>query len=103
MAIKRKAAEAIRNLVPTYLVCKYYVTNDDETIVDEMVKDMLDPLDDLYMNKHLVYSILELILVRLIPELGEQSTSDLLAQRGVDWAGVDMVDDGGNDKCGREL
>ena len=84
LAIKCKAAKSVRDLFPAYIVCKYYAANDDEMIVNDIAEDMLDPFDDAYLNKHLVYAILELILVRLIPELVEQPVSELLVERGVE-------------------
>lgn len=84
LAIKRKAAKSVRDLIPAYIARKYYATNDDEMIVNDITEDMLDPFDDAYLNKHLVYTILELILVRLIPELVEQPVSELLIERGVE-------------------
>ncbi len=34
-----------------------------------------------YLNKHLGYAILELIIVRVLPELGEQRVEELLKER----------------------
>jgi len=103
LAIKRRAAESVRGLIPTYVAHSYYATNDDDTIVEEITEDILDSLDDTYLNKHLVYAILELVLVRLIPELSEQPISDLLAGRGVGWEeaaalGFDNDDTKGEDE-----
>ena len=47
------------------------------------VEEILDVFGDAYLNKHLVYSILELVIVRLVPELGESTPSELLSERGV--------------------
>lgn len=47
------------------------------------VEEMLDVFGDTYMNKHLVYNILELVLVRLVPEMGEMTPGELLTERGV--------------------
>lgn len=81
--IKRNAANSIRDLVPGSVTYKLYAVNDGERVADEIERDILDPLDDIYLNRHLAYAILELVLVRLIPELAEQPVSDLLAERGV--------------------
>ncbi|KAF4121224.1 hypothetical protein GMORB2_2186 [Geosmithia morbida] len=55
--------------------------NEDESrMIDEM-DGLLDVLSDEYCNKHLLYGILELILVRLIPELSDKSVQDLLDDR----------------------
>jgi hypothetical protein len=53
-------------------------------MVDE-VEQLLMVLSDEYCNKHLMYSILELVLVRLMPELSEKGETDLWEERlGVD-------------------
>jgi len=100
--IKRKAAESMRSLIPAFVAKTFYATDNEEVIADEIVEDILNPLDDVYLNKHLAYAILELILVRLIPELAEQPLSDLLAERGVDWEEVNVLEDGDGDKHSKE-
>lgn len=45
--------------------------------------DVLDLLADEYCNKHLVYSIIETVLSRVLPELTERSVQDLMEDRGV--------------------
>lgn len=50
------------------------------------VEQMLDVFGDAYLNKHLFYNILELVIVRLIPELGESTPTELLSERGVLFA-----------------
>lgn len=87
--IKRNAAKSIFEFIPRFVTSKFYNTNSEESAVDQIETDMLDPFDDQYLIKHLAYGLLELILVRLIPELGEQSITDLLAERGVIWESVD--------------
>lgn len=47
--------------------------------------ELLDLLADDYCNKHLVYSIIETVLVRLVPELAERSVGELLEDRGVSF------------------
>jgi hypothetical protein len=42
---------------------------------------MLDVFSDPYCNKHLAYGILELILVRLMPELAEKGVIELWEER----------------------
>lgn len=54
--------------------------SDDEDLVDEMERLLL-VLDDEYCNKHLMYSILELLLARLMPELTEKSVTELWEER----------------------
>lgn len=54
---------------------------DEERILTEIEMGVLDVFGDVYMNKHLMYSIIELILVRLMPELSERGVTDLLEER----------------------
>lgn len=54
---------------------------------EEMIaqlEEMLDVFGNAYMNKHLVYNMLELVLVRLVPEMAERGTGELLRERGVE-------------------
>ncbi|KAK3692735.1 PXA domain-containing protein [Podospora appendiculata] len=54
---------------------------DDERILAEIETAILDLFSDAYCNKHLVYSIIELVLVRLMPELAEKGVVGLWAER----------------------
>ncbi|KAF7630340.1 PXA domain-containing protein [Aspergillus flavus] len=45
--------------------------------------DILDLFADEYCNKHLIYSIIETVLARLLPELSERSLTELMEDRGV--------------------
>lgn len=53
----------------------------DEQVVDEIENGILDVFGDAYCNKHLMYSVLELVLVRLMPELAEKGTLPLWEER----------------------
>ncbi|AEO57702.1 hypothetical protein MYCTH_49020 [Thermothelomyces thermophilus ATCC 42464] len=55
--------------------------DDDEEILTEIEQCILDVFSDAYCNKHLVYGVLELILVRLLPELTEKVTLELWKER----------------------
>jgi hypothetical protein len=55
--------------------------DDDEPILGEIESSILDVFSDAYCNKHLVYAILELVLVRLMPELAEKGVVDLWDER----------------------
>lgn len=52
-----------------------------EMILDEIEHSVLDVFSDAYCNKHLVYAMLELVLVRLVPELTEKGVVELLEER----------------------
>jgi hypothetical protein len=86
LQIRRRCAEAILSLVPPLVSRVYFNVDADKEGEDEMlrqVEDILDVFGDVYCNKHLIYNILELIIVRLVPELGESTPSELLSERGV--------------------
>lgn len=53
----------------------------DERIIAEIENDILDVFSDPYCNKHLMYSALELVLVRLMPELAEKGVVELWEER----------------------
>lgn len=53
----------------------------DERILAEIESGILDVFSDAYCNKHLMYSVVELILVRLIPELTEKGIVELWEER----------------------
>jgi len=50
-------------------------------ILKEIERGILEVFEDGYCNKHLVYGILELVLVRLMPELAEKGALELWAER----------------------
>lgn len=45
------------------------------------MEDVLNVFGDNYCNKHLLYGIIELIIVRLIPELAEKGVEELWEER----------------------
>jgi hypothetical protein len=81
--IRRKAAEDMLNLIPTFITKTFFVTDSRDEMLEEVEEDILDMFANETMNKHLIYRILELIMVRLVPELAEKTPSELLTERGV--------------------
>ncbi|KAL1971125.1 hypothetical protein VTN77DRAFT_76 [Rasamsonia byssochlamydoides] len=61
--------------------------NNDEVekslLLSAIENDILDPFADEYCNKHFVFSIIETVLVRLLPELSERGVTELMEERGV--------------------
>ncbi|KUI65163.1 hypothetical protein VM1G_11340 [Cytospora mali] len=53
----------------------------DAQIITEIETDILDVFSDPYCNKHLMYGALELILVRVMPELAEKGVVELWEER----------------------
>ncbi len=54
---------------------------EEERILSEIETGVLDVFSDAYCNKHLVYGIVELVLVRLMPELAERGVIELWEER----------------------
>jgi len=83
LAIRRRAAEDILSLFPPSVARRFFATDDHDNMVVQIEEGVLDVFGDAYMNKHLIYGILELVMVRLVPELLEKTPTELLADRGV--------------------
>lgn len=61
-------------------------TNPNDEEEEAMLHDIEDTLDvfgDAYLNKHLVFGIVELLFVRLMPELSDKGVRELLEERDV--------------------
>ncbi|RHZ56898.1 uncharacterized protein CDV56_101611 [Aspergillus thermomutatus] len=59
---------------------------EDSLILQAIEHDILDLFADEYCNKHLIYSIIETVLVKLLPELSEHSIVELMEDRGIAFA-----------------
>ena len=67
IAIRRRCAETIVAAVPKVVLGRYFGMYGDgshDKIIDE-VEEMLGVLGDAYLNKHLMYNLIELIVVSL--------------------------------------
>lgn len=94
LALRRRAANALLGLVPETMGRLYLGgrlplvgggigsngPDSNEKLVDE-VEQLLMVLSDEYCNKHLLYGVLELVLVRLMPELTEKGVEELWDER----------------------
>ena len=67
------------SLLPDLIQDVYFGANTEVRVQE--VEDVLDMFGDSYLNKHLLYGVVELIVVRLLPELGETGVEELLAER----------------------
>lgn len=45
------------------------------------VEEILDVFGDSYLNAHLLYAVVDLIVVRLVPEMAEKGVQELRAER----------------------
>ncbi|KAL2043119.1 hypothetical protein N7G274_004179 [Stereocaulon virgatum] len=79
-AVKRHAADSLLSLIPP-AVCKQFFATKEPGVWRAEVERELDVWRDAYMNRHLAYAVLELVLVRVLPELAEKSVQDLLRDR----------------------
>lgn len=59
------------------------VDPEEEDLLEAIENDLLDLLSDEYCNKHLVYSIIETVLAKVLPEMAERGVADLMEDRGV--------------------
>ena len=73
------AREAILGRIPRVVKVHYF--GDDETEWKRAVDGMLDILGEKEVNKHMVYQVLELVVVRLVPEIGEVEVWKLMGER----------------------
>ncbi|APA10502.1 hypothetical protein sscle_06g052720 [Sclerotinia sclerotiorum 1980 UF-70] len=97
--IRRRCAQAILGLIPISVRDIYFgraPLHSSDTNIDfeaktaelskeerhiREVEDVLNVFSDVYCNKHLLYGIVEIIITRLIPELGEKGVEELLDER----------------------
>ncbi|KAK7892736.1 hypothetical protein LTR67_006973 [Exophiala xenobiotica] len=95
--IRTKAASDILSLVPRPVARTFFAVksgsgaanaNDDEENRKSMMRAEIEEsilcwTDDVELNKYLVYSILDHVLLRLVPEMQGKTPIELLAERGV--------------------
>jgi hypothetical protein len=69
--LRSKCAAAIIDALPPIVVKQVFAKRGTED-VQRQVEDMLEVFGDGYLNKHLIVGIVDLVVVRLFPELVEQ-------------------------------
>ncbi|KAK6438506.1 hypothetical protein LTR95_005290 [Oleoguttula sp. CCFEE 5521] len=72
LAIKAECARVIVEAIPEFVRSRFFATN-DVSLMHRDVEESLEMVGDEYMNKHLIISIIELVAVRLFPEMSEAS------------------------------
>lgn len=70
VAIRRECARVIVEVIPAFVRSRYFATEDVD-MMREDVEDMLNLFADQYVNKHLIISVVELLVVRLFPEIAD--------------------------------
>ena len=79
LLIRQRCAQTILTLIPARIKDIYFGPGIDRRVRE--MEDVLDVFGDSYCNKHLLYGIVELIIVRLIPEMAEKGVEELLQER----------------------
>jgi len=79
LLIRQRCAEAILSLIPARVKDIYF--GPDIPRRTREVEEVLNMFDDSYCNKHLLYGFVELIIVRLMPELTKKGVEELLEER----------------------
>jgi hypothetical protein len=80
IASKQRCAAAVLGLIPVPLR-KLYLGQTELDGQLAAVESWLDVLGDEYLNRHLVFALLELFVVRLVPEVAERGPKELLGER----------------------
>ncbi|KAF4631800.1 hypothetical protein G7Y89_g6335 [Cudoniella acicularis] len=79
LLIRKKCAETILSLIPAKIQDIYFGGGREKRVAE--VEEVLNMFDDPYCNKHLLYGIVELLIVRLMPELAEKGVEELFEER----------------------
>lgn len=67
--MKRAAANAIIDALPEMVRKVYFAGAESEDMIRD-VEGMLDVFGDPYLNRHFVFAVVEVLVVRLFPEMG---------------------------------
>ncbi|EME89070.1 uncharacterized protein MYCFIDRAFT_27626, partial [Pseudocercospora fijiensis CIRAD86] len=79
--IRRECAETIVDTTPEVVRASFFATKDRDLMRDDVATE-LDLLADAYINKHLIVSVIELLVVRLFPELKPVEGGDAVDRLG---------------------
>jgi hypothetical protein len=77
LELRAKCAASIIAALPP-IVVKQLFSNTENEDVHKQVQDMLDVFGDAYLNKHLIVAIVDLVVVRLFPELESHGITAVL-------------------------
>lgn len=79
--IRSACAESILDLIPDKVQSIYFGVASERLERLRVVEEVLDVFGDGYCNRHLMYGVVELVLVRLMPELAEKGVTELWEER----------------------
>lgn len=80
LRIKHECAVTIVDAVPEAVRGRFFATGDTDRMEGD-IEESLDLLADSYINKHLIVRAVDLIAVRLFPELSDDGPDDGFDQR----------------------
>lgn len=78
--IKSRCAVSLLALLPVPVATVFFATSQRELQLQD-IEETLSCFEDAYLNKHLIYQVVELIVLRLAPELGSQGVEELYVER----------------------
>jgi len=81
VAAKQRCAETVLDVIPLAVRRAYLVAAETREEQLGVVEAWLDVLGDAYLNRHLVFAVLELCLVRVLPELADRGPKSMLEER----------------------
>jgi hypothetical protein len=79
LLIRQRCAETVLSLIPAKIQDIYFGDGIERRVKE--VEEVLNIFHDSYCNKHLLYGVVELIVVRLLPEIAEKGVTELLEDR----------------------
>jgi hypothetical protein len=110
LEIRATAAQDLLSLLPKIGIRALFGTdealtdnNGEANIAQKQVEDILDVFGDARLNKYWIYGIVELVIVRLCPEMLSKTPTELMADRGVDWTTAGAEDEEPSDLTRSEL
>jgi len=81
LEIRTLCAESLLELIPDRVQTVYFGRSSGKGDRVQAIEAVLDVFSDGYCNRHLMYGVVELVLVRLMPELGEKGVCELWEER----------------------
>lgn len=75
LQLKRECADSIVHAIPPMIRTRYFATKNAD-LMRQDVERTLDLFSDPYINRHFIVSALELLAVRLFPELEASAQDD---------------------------
>ena len=72
-AVRQRCAQSLLSLVPPAAKTMYFGTSDEDSQIQSVEDNILVLFEDEYLNKHLLFAVVEVVICRIFPELVDQS------------------------------